>query len=393
MLDFFKKIFKSNKKDEKAESQKNSAAILLPKGEQKPVVTGEAADEFFVSDESENKDGGIVVSGNIANAEEGEEKNVSAIIGAAENVKAEANEDSGFEEFNAAEKSDDGTEEKGLVAGENKKKENLPAAKIAAKKKSGGDYACFDALADLLNVSLEKLKDECCLFQIRQLMSRLTKVIARYTVKPAELTKILKNSLLLETSEVLVTSAFVDVCRKVVDKNNLQEQKICALIDFPFGETNIKSKISDARICLNKGVDGLTVMLPVMLFEADKDKELKKQIRKFGKVTKKPVGIALSATDVSTDGIKRAIKFADKSKVKFITFVFGEAEEQEIISKIKYITKNKGKKPIKIMGNVKSPEAVMQLFKMDVSDIVTPYADEIGAELIKRFKIKSIRLF
>ena len=38
------------------------------------------------------------------------------------------------------------------------------------------------------------------------------------------------------------------------------------------------------------------------------------------------------------------------------------------------------------------PEAVMELFKMGAETILTPYADDIGEELLKRFKIKCLKL-
>lgn len=270
--------------------------------------------------------------------------------------------------------------------------ENLPDKR--GKKSVKGDkedFSAFSALAELLNTSVEKVKDECCLFQLRKLMARLGKVVVRYDVSDAKIGKIIKNCLNLEISEVLVSPVYLNACLRQTQKHKLEKQRVCAFIDFPFGESSLKGKIADLKNCINFGVDGATVMIPNVLLSNDKIKVFKRQVKKFGKVLKKETGVAVNATDLTEESIKSAIKAVDKTKLSFITFVFGDSTEEEIKSKIKAIYKYKGKKQVNILGNVSSPEAVMTLFKMGVDRILTPYADDIGKELVKRFKIKSIK--
>ncbi len=282
---------------------------------------------------------------------------------------------------------EDGYSQNGLVAVENSLSET------AEKKiRKGEDFSAFNALANLLNTSVEKIKDECCLFQVRKLMSKLGQVIVRYDVSDAKIGKIIKNCLNLEVSEVLVSPAYLEACLKQTNKHKLQSQNVCAFIDFPFGESSLKGKLTDLRNSVNFGVDGATVMMPNVLLSQDKIKVFKKQAKKFGKAINKQTGVAVNATDISEDAIKNAIRAVDKTKLSFITFVFGDTPEDQIKSKIKAIYKHKSKKEIRILGNVCSPEAVMALFKMGVDKILTPYADEIGKELVKRFKIKSVKL-
>lgn len=260
------------------------------------------------------------------------------------------------------------------------------------KVKKGEDFSAFNALAELLNTSVEKIKDECCLFQVRKLMSKLGQVVVRYDVSDAKIGKIIKNCLNLEVSEVLVSPAYLDACLKQTNKHKLQSQNVCAFIDFPFGESSLKGKLTDLKNTLNFGVDGATVMMPNLLLAPEKLKVFKKHVKRFGRAINRQTGVAVNATDLSEDAIKNAIKIVDKTKLSFITFVFGDTPEDQIKSKIKTIYKYKSKKEIRILGNVCSPEAVMALFKMGVDKILTPYANEIGKELVKRFKIKSVKL-
>ena len=39
------------------------------------------------------------------------------------------------------------------------------------------NFQAFYALAELMNKSVEEVKDECCLFQVRNIMNKITKVI------------------------------------------------------------------------------------------------------------------------------------------------------------------------------------------------------------------------
>lgn len=259
-------------------------------------------------------------------------------------------------------------------------------------KDKGVDFSPFFALAQLLNVTVEQVKDECCLYQVRNLMSRMGKVIVRYNVSDSELGDLLRNVAALQIKETLLSPAYIPACAKQVSKHGLNSLYVGSIIDFPFGESTFKSKLADIKDSISAGVDGVTVILPAMLLEKDKQKQFKKQVKKIGKFYKKDAGIALSAMDIDEDAVKFAFKTVEKSKVGSITFIFGETDENSLKLKMAAINKYRGKKTVKVMGNVSHPEAVMELIKFKVDEILTPFADDIGKDLIKRFKIKSVKL-
>ena len=165
-----------------------------------------------------------------------------------------------------------------------------------------------------------------------------------------------------------------------------------ALIDFPFGESSLKSKLLSVKECISFGVDSVTVMTPNLLMDKAKIKELKKLIKKLGKFKSVSRGVAISAMDVNTSEIKTLMKFVEKFKINHVTFIFGNVTAEELTNKILEIKKFKGKKELRILANVDTIEAVNELTKLDVDVILTPFADEIGKELVKKFKIKRIKL-
>ncbi len=289
----------------------------------------------------------------------------------------------------------DTLEEKGLAIKENKKlgkrKKEDKKEKTEGGKYYGREHA-FLSLANLLGVKVEQIYDECFLFQVRKIMGRLGKVIVRYNVKDSELEKLLINSIELDLSEIAVSPVYIPSIKKRVNKLALHSQKITSFIDFPFGESLFKSKLNDVKTSIKDGVDGFTVMLPTMLLDQENIKEFRSQVKKLGKVHGVEKGVSLVATDITDAQIKQAFKTVEKSGLDSITFVFGDATEQVIKERLTAIEKYKGSKTLKILGNVRSAEDTVEIFKLGADVILTPYADEIGAELVKRFDIKTAKL-
>ncbi len=277
--------------------------------------------------------------------------------------------------------------------------EELPmevcAKKIKGKKKEQikeDEFSGFPDLAKLMGTTVNELKDEFFLFQIRKLMSRLAKTVIRFGVSDKQMEKLFYNAKQLEMDEIIVAPAFLPACVKQVKKLGEEGFKVGALVDFPFGESTIKSKISEVKECVKTGVDDITVMMPSMLVCKENIKQLKKQSAKIAKLYKGFAGIALNATDLNEEQIKLAIKAVNRTKLAFLTFVFGTATLDEVNSKMAIVKKYKDGKQIFALANVDTAEGVMALFSNGVDKILTPYADEIGEELVKRFNVKSVKL-
>ena len=254
-------------------------------------------------------------------------------------------------------------------------------------------YDKFPDLAELMNTTVEQLKDEFFLFQVRKLMSRIGKVVVRFNVAEAELERIFLNAAALQLNQIMVSPVYLPVCERLVKKHKLHDVCVASVIDFPFGESSFKSKLHNVRDAVRIGADEAVVTLPTMICAEDNTKILKKQIRKVGASYKGGAGVLFNATDLEEEQIKRAMKFAGRSKVNCITFAFGEATLEEVKSKIETVNKYKNGKKIAVIANVDRAESVMELFKLEVDRILTPYADKIGEELVKRFEIKSVKLY
>lgn len=255
-----------------------------------------------------------------------------------------------------------------------------------------GSFDGFPDLACLMNMTVAELKEEFFLFQVRKLMSKMAKTIVRFGVSDREMEKLFFNAKQLQMDQVVVAPAFLPACEKQVAKLGEDGFKVGVIVDFPFGESSFKNKLSSIKECIKKGVDDVTVMMPTLLINKDHSKEFKKQSAKIGKIYKGCAGIALNATDLNEEQIKLAVKSVNKTKLAFITFVFGTASLEEVKAKMAIVKKYKDNKKVFALANVDTAEGVMALFSNGVDKILTPYADQIGEQLIDRFRVKSVKL-
>ncbi len=250
----------------------------------------------------------------------------------------------------------------------------------------------FSELATLLGKNSDTVKDECYVYQIRNFLSRVGKVIVRYDVSGKEFSKIEENAAILNLGEIVLAPAYLSSLKREIKTSEYPKNRIRAIIDFPFGESSFKNKIVAVKECVRSGVKGFYVTMPVLLLEDAKGKEFKKQVKKLGKLAKS-VDIAISAQELTEEKIKSVVKAVEKSKVDGVTLVFGDASENEITEKIAYIKKYKRTKTLKILGNVLSEKGLTALFNLGVDGVLTPYADEIGKDLFKDFNIKTVNLY
>ena len=242
-----------------------------------------------------------------------------------------------------------------------------------------------------MNKTISQIKDEFFLFQVKELMKKMAKTVIRYGISDKEMEKLFFNAKQLDLDQVVVAPAFLPACIKQVSK--LEDGfKVGVIVDFPFGESSIKSKLASIKECVKKGVDDVTVMMPSLLVSKENIKQFKKQSAKIAKAYKGFVGIALNATDLSEEQIKWAVRSVNKTKLAFITFVFGTASLEEVKSKMSVVNKYKADKKIFALANVDTAEGIMALFTNGVDKILTPYADQIGEQLIERFRVKSVKL-
>ncbi len=267
---------------------------------------------------------------------------------------------------------------------ENAQDESEKEQKKASQDQAKSIYKDLQNLAILLNTTVDCLKKEFYLIQIKKIMAKLHKTVVRYDVTEAELDKIFLSASQFGLGGITVAPAYLPTCVKQIKKNKIGIE-LCSIIDFPFGDSSFKGKISQVKESLKLGANSVAVSMPSMMFNADKLKELKKQCKAICRTTKKSAGIVINASDINEENYADAMRYLNKSKLDFITLAFGDATLEEVKRKISFLSNCGIEKSLHVIANVDRVESVVELFKLKVDRILTPYADDIGTDLLKRF--------
>ena len=242
-------------------------------------------------------------------------------------------------------------------------------------------------LAGFLSVSVKDLKEEIYLTQIKKIMSKIHKVIVRYDMSESELEKIFFSAGKYGLGGMTVAPVYLSNCVKQNKKNKYAGLSFCAIIDFPFGESSFKGKISNVKESLKAGANSVAVTMPTMMLNKENLKTFKKECKKLCSLTKNRAGIVLNASDINEENYLEAIKVIKKTKISFITLAFGDATLDEVKHKLAVINKCGVSKSLFVIANVERLEHAIELNKLNVARVLTPYADAIGEDIVKRYNL------
>ncbi len=285
-----------------------------------------------------------------------------------------------------------------------KKGENLPVKAETlpedekdknSKKKNGKNKTeetdDIRELAALLNEDEGKVRDDCLFSGIQKFTEKLGKVIVRYDISGDELLRLAINSQTLGLKETAVSPAYIPAVARAI-KRSKENMTVSALVDFPFGENAFSAKIAGVKESVAAGVDEVSVFMPAMSLYKENKKQLAKDLKKIAKAYRKHAGVAFSAENLSEENILIAARAAEKAGLNHVLFAFGESDEEDIKRKLSAVMKSGTPLTLKVLGNVRTADGAAKLFKMGAELVLTPFADEIGDELLKRFAIKSVKL-
>ena len=263
----------------------------------------------------------------------------------------------------------------------------------SAENKAARSMSDFSRIADILGKDELTVLEECKIYQIKKIMSHVEKAVVRYGISDDEARAIINDAMTVNYGGVAISPAYLNTLSS--NFKDGEEVKVSAVIDFPFGESSFKVKHAEIKNAVKAGVDEIVVVFPAQLLQDNKEsvKELKKEMKKIRRVGKVAKGVAVNAEDVNGEDLKRFMRLAEKRKMKFIAFLFGNVTAKELCDKMREIVISKNKAEIKVMANVEDVEGIKTLIAEQADVIVTPFADTIAKELFSEFKITKTKLY
>ena len=271
---------------------------------------------------------------------------------------------------------------------ETEQKESESTKKINTEECVFGDIKKdLTELAGFLGVGVKEFREEIYLTQIKKIMSKIHKVIVRYDMTEGELEKIFFSAGKYGLGGMTVAPVYLSNCIKKNKKSKYSGLPFCSIIDFPFGESSFKGKISNVKESLKLGASSVAVTMATMMLNKENLKLFKKECKKLCRKTKNRVGLVLNASDINEANFLEGMKTIKKTKISFITLAFGEATMEEVKHKLAVINKCGVSKQLCVIANVENLEQAIELTKLNVSRVLTPYADAIGEDLLKRYNL------
>ena len=258
-------------------------------------------------------------------------------------------------------------------------------------RKASEIYEAFNKLARLRGKSVEDIKDESCLSQIRKFMKRVGKVVSGNPLSEAEMRVTVKNTDAACIKEICAEPSFLPEVKKAMKKEGIASERVTALIDFPFGGGMAKSRLLDIKEVRKQGVDGAKICLSPALFTRRNARRLKREINGYCRAVHGDVSICVKADAINYDNLKAGATAVEKSKARGIVLMFGDVNLDDVKDKLRLLSDIKGKKKGVIIG-AKDVKSAIRLFSFGADEIYTPYADDIARELFGEFKIKSVKL-
>ena len=243
-------------------------------------------------------------------------------------------------------------------------------------------------LAGFLGVSVKEIREETYLNQIKKIMAKIHKVIVRYDMTESELEKIFFSSGKYGLGGMMVAPVYLSNCVKQNKKSKYPNLPFCSVIDFPFGESSFKAKISNVKESLKAGASSVAVTMPTMMLNSENLKLLKKECKALCKKAKNRAGLVLNASDINEENYLEGMKVLKKTKIAFITLAFGDATMDEVKRKLEVVNKCGVSKQLFVIANVENLEQAIELTKLNVTRVLTPYADAIGGDLLKRYNLE-----
>ena len=300
-------------------------------------------------------------------------KDIVDIINETENKEKTANEQAVIEEEKAEEiveieitKKSETKEEVKDVKPKNPDKFNL--AKVLGKTESG-------------------MKAEFYVYQIKELMQKVGKIFDTKRVSVADISDCYASLQKFGASELLVSPIYASECAKVEKRGGDASVSFGAIIDYPFGESSFKAKLTELKNCLKCQFNSVTVTFPTSAVYLGKTNAEKNNVVKLAKKCKVPFGVALDS-EIPMDDMRKLLKAFANSKISYVTLLLDKMDRISMLDYFEEVAAYKGKLKVYVYSSVNNLKDLSTLIELSADKVYTPFVEEIGQELLDKFDVE-----
>ena len=198
-----------------------------------------------------------------------------------------------------------------------------------------------------------------------------------------EMKEFLQGASELNFNSVVVSPTYVPLAKEILKDTNI---KIGSVVGFPLGFEDSESKLAEAKILLDKGVDELEVVVNLSHLKNKKYDLIGNEIEEIKKVMGDKVlkvNIEVKALDdAEKSAVVQVIEKTGAEFVKTATGFVAPCHIYEIVNDINIFQKYAPKLKIEIYGGIDSYKIANQVLTAGADKIASNH----GYDIVKRYK-------
>lgn len=239
-------------------------------------------------------------------------------------------------------------------------------------------------IARLLGKSEEGLKSEFYLFKVKELMKRVG-LRVQSALSQKDLEQKISASKKVGVEEIFLTPFYHSVVR-LLKPSDLKGIKICIAVDYPLGEQSLRQKVIGVKEGCKNQADYIFCSVAQGSVKLSCFGEEKRKILKSRRACKKPFGIIINAL-TELDDVQKILKNTEGLRLDSIVIDGTDASENQTIQALTTANTFKGKRKLHVLSSVQTAFELSALVDAGADKVYTPFAFNVGQELIAKAQI------
>lgn len=273
---------------------------------------------------------------------------------------------------------------------ESLKKTSIDGTKSIFSDEGGSPFKSEEKfnLAGALGKTKESMENDFYVFQIKEFMSKIGQA---YLPPVPNFNQVENDFIQLErlcAVDVLTTPVvFKEFVRR--RPNLFSRVGKTVLIDYPYGESTPKARLTEIKELIKLGVKNVVAMVPCSMENLNVLEGVKSSFKKLSK----KVGEHFSIGVLSNNGeeqVKKIMKEFATNKAESFTLFCEGLTGAKLKATVKYAVESKGGKKLFIYTDVKSLSELSEITELGVDKVYTSNTVQIGMELADKFGVTLI---
>ena len=193
---------------------------------------------------------------------------------------------------------------------------------------------------------------------------------------PEQIINLCREAIEYDFMSVCVNPGYVPLAKECLFDSDV---KVCTVIGFPLGMNLTRTKIDEAKTCINQGADEVDMVINVGMLKAGHDDYVKEEIKLIKEVVGKKVLKVIIETCLLTDEEKvRACLAAKEAGADFVKTSTGFSTGGATVHDVGLMRKTVGPEMgVKASGGVKTHEDLLAMVEAGATRIGTSNGTKI----------------